>query len=345
MKAITMNDVTLGDILISAKLESQRMRHYYLGLEHIFIAMLGIRGGLATSILADAGFAPEYVVDAIRRKAGKGGKRLWMGFPNTPRIDVILGIAHEIAREHDRQNILERDLLIAILEENESMPIRVLQSLGLDIDALREQAQTREIAHVTPRSFVRITLMADFEGDLSPDQLFILRRMFHGKAEVRVETRLTGGYTPATILIVTPVNINGNVDASVVVKIGSADIIQDEAYRYEQYVKNTLPPLTARLEERPIAPESSELAALKYTLVTDSDGNPRDMRSVLLEWSGEALGEWLTTRLYDYFGEFWWKQRNPFRFDVWQEYDRVLPPILTLDLISEDKIPADRKKV
>ena len=340
-----MTDVPLGDILISARQESHRMRHFYLGLEHIFIALLSIRGGLAASILADEGFAPEYVIDAIRRKAGKGGKRLWAGFPNTPRTDVVLAIAAEIAAEFSRQNILERDLLVAALEENESLPVRVLRSLAIDVEGMRNEARTREVAYTSTRSFVKVILAADFEGDLTPDQLFILRRMFSTHPEVRVEKRLTGGYTPATVLVVTPVHADKRIDSSVVVKISSSDIIQDEAYRYEQYVKNTLPPLTARLEERPTAPESTDLAALKYTLITDEDGNPRDMRSVLREWSGKKLGEWLATRLYDYFGEVWWKQRNNFRFDVWQEYDRVLPPVLTLELVDENKIPADRKKV
>ena len=67
-----MSNIPLRDILINARQESFRMRHYYLGVEHLFIALLEIQGGLTGGILADYGLAPEYVVDAIRRKRAAG---------------------------------------------------------------------------------------------------------------------------------------------------------------------------------------------------------------------------------------------------------------------------------
>lgn len=316
------------------------MRHFYLGVEHLFIALLEIKAGLTASILADEGFTPEYVIDAIRRKAGKGSRhRLWAGIPNSPRTEVVLTIAHDLALEHGRQSIYERDLLVAVLEENDSIPVRVLASLGLDMEKFRRQARTRTIKRPATGTFVKIDFAPEFEGELSKDQLFILRRMFHGYAEVRVEQRLTGGYTPALLLVVTPIHIDRREDASVVVKIGQTDSILDEAQRYDRYVKNTLPPLTARLEERPTAPDTSDLAGIKYTFVTDSDGHPQDMRVAALNWTGAQLGEWLHSRLYHYFGDAWWKQSRPYKFDVWQEYDWVLPPVLTLELSREEKLP------
>src|SRR5688572_16327749 len=100
-----MTLISLKDILISARQESHRMRHYFLGVEHLFIALLEIKSGLTTTILNEQGFTPDYVIDAIRRKAGKGSRhRLWAGIPNTPRTDVILGIAQDIAREDGNRN-------------------------------------------------------------------------------------------------------------------------------------------------------------------------------------------------------------------------------------------------
>ena len=42
-----------------------------------------------------------------------------------------------------------------------------------------------------------------------------------------------------------------------------------------------------------------------------------------------------------YFGKTWWKQNRPYRFQVWTEYDWLLPPLLTLDYLPEEEIPAD----
>ncbi len=336
-----MSNIPLKDLLISARQEAHRMRHFFLGVEHLFIALLEIKGGLTASILADEGFTPEYVIDAIRRKAGKGSRhRLWAGIPNSPRTEVVLAIAYEIALEHGRQSIYERDLLVAVLEENDSIPVRVLASLGMDMEKFRHQARTRTVKRSATGTFVKVDL-ATYDGELGKDQLFILRRMFHGYAEVRVEQRLTGGYTPALLLVVTPIHVDRREDASVVVKIGQTDSILDEAQRYDRYVKNTLPPLTARLEERPTAPDTSDLAGIKYTFITDSDGHPQDMRVAARSWTGMQLGEWLHSRLYHYFGDAWWKQNRPYKFDVWQEYDWVLPPVLTLEISREEKAPED----
>lgn len=326
-----MSLITLKDILINARQESYRMRHFFLGVEHLFIALLEIKHGLASLAMNEYGLNNDYVIDAIRRKAGKGSRhRLWAGVPNTPRTEVVFGVAQEIAREDQRTTINERDLIIAILEENDSIPARVLISLELDIDELKKKIKTLQPTHAATGAFTKIELSPEFKGELSTDEIFILRRMFHGYTSIRIDLGLMGGYTTAQLLVVTPIRVEDRPAASVVVKIGPTDAILDEAQRYNKYVKDTLPPLTARLEDKPVAPESSELAGLKYTFLTDSAGNPTDMRAKVNDWSGDKLGRWLHSRLYGEFGEKWWKQKRPYRFEAWREYDWLLPPLLTL---------------
>lgn len=337
-----MSLITLKDILISARQEAHRMRHYFLGVEHVFIAMLEIKHGLVGIILTQYGLTNEYVIDAIRRKAGKGSKhRLWAGIPNTPRTEVIFGVAQEIARDNTRSIINERDLLIAIFEENDSIPTRVLQSLGIDIEDIKNKAKTVNPSHTSTGTFTRIDISPEFEGELSHEDNFILRRMFHGYTSIRVEMSLLGGYTASQLLVVTPIRVGDRSAASVVVKIGPTDAILDEAQRYNKYVKDTLPPLTARLEDSPIAPDSSDYAGLKYTFLTDAAGNPMDMRGKVNDWSGSELGDWLHKRLYGQFGEKWWNQARPYRFEAWREYDWLLPPILTLKLTDPSKKPKE----
>ncbi|MDX1991477.1 MAG: Clp protease N-terminal domain-containing protein [bacterium] len=338
-----MPNIALKDILISARQESYRMRHFYLGAEHLFIAMLELKGSVAGSILQDHGLTPEYVIDAIRRKVGKGSKhRLWAGIPNTPRADVLLGIANDLALENGREEINERDLLIALLEEEDSIAVRVLKALGMgDTKALAESARTYTLNHDSQRPYVRVDFSPEFEANhnLTKDQLFILRRMFYGYAQIRVEKRLTGGYSKATLLVVTPIHGDNRTDSSVVVKIDQQDIILDEAQRYESHIKGTLPALTARLEDRPVAPETSDLAGIKYTLVAGHDQLPHDLRAVLREWTPNQLGQWLQRELFPSFGRIWWQQKRPFRFQVWREYDWLLPPVLTLESIRDRQIP------
>src|SRR5690606_22020299 len=193
-----MSNVPLRDILIHARQESSRMRHFYLGVEHLFIALLEIRSGLTSSLMQDHGLTPDYVIDAVRRRTGKGARaRLWAGMPNTPRADVVLGIAHDLALEAGRDEITERDLLLAILEERDSIPTRVLVQLGLDLDQLMQEANRRQLDSGITTAYLDIVFGPDYDtsAPLSEDALFILRRMFHGYNRIRVERRLNGGYS------------------------------------------------------------------------------------------------------------------------------------------------------
>lgn len=339
-----MSTIPLRDILISARQEAYRMRHFYLGVEHLFIALLEIKGGLASSIMEGHGLATEYVIDAIRRKVGKGSRhRLWAGIPNTPRTEVVLAIANELAVETSRKEISEQDLLIAILEENENIPVRVLRILNQDIAELTKEARTKVNTNNAQQAFVKIDYGPHFNRNeaLSEQHLFVLRRMFYGYDEIRVERRLTGGYTKALVLVVTPINSDQREDAAVVVKIDQADIILDEAQRYDTNVKASLPPFSARLVDRPTAPEKSDFAGIKYTFVGNDTASSKDMRFVAAALGAPKLADWLKNGLFPLFGKTWWQQRRPYRFQAWREYDGILPPILTLELVDEKEVPAN----
>jgi hypothetical protein len=344
-----MSDIALKDILINARQESYRMRHFYLGTEHLLIALLDIKGSLISSIIQEYGLTPEYVIDAIRRKIGKGSKhRLWAGVPQSPRAEVVLSIANDLALENGRDEINERDLLIALLEENDSIPIRVLSALGLtDMGKLAEMARTYTLNNDSQRPYVRIEFGPEFQPEdvLNREQMLVLRRVFYGYNQIRVERRLTGGFSNALLLVVTPLLLDQREDAAVVVKINQVDAILDEAQRYESHVKYKLPPMTARLEDKPVAPDTSDLAGLKYTLVAGSDRIPKDLRAFLTEWSPETLGEWLKKELFPVFGRIWWQQSRPYRFQIWREYDWMLPPILTLERINGKKAPPETQTI
>jgi hypothetical protein len=335
-----MSAIGLKEILISARQESHRMRHYYIGVEHLFIALLDIRGGLTRSILEDQGLTPDYVSDALRRKIGKGSeRRLWAGTPSTPRANIILDIANDLALEDGRTEVNERDLLTAILDEGDSMPARILRGLGVDTDQMRRSARTRALNRAIQQPYIGIEFAPDFDQSalLSDEHLLILRRLFQGYARIRIEHRLTGGFTRALVLVVTPIHADGQQDAAVVAKIDETDPILDEAQRYEAHVKGILPPLTARLEDRPVTPEISNLAGLIYTLVAKPGQRPQDLRSAVSEMGVEQVGFWLRQQLYAQFGLTWWQQRRPFRFQVWTEYDWLLPPLLTLHYLADEE--------
>ncbi|PJF26082.1 MAG: hypothetical protein CUN53_09515 [Phototrophicales bacterium] len=305
--------------------------------------MLDLDGGLLTWLTDKHGLTPDYVKDEVRRYMGKGkeDRVRYSGLQPTPRAAVVLSLAYDRAKLEGRSEPDERDLLLAMLEEGESIPCRLLKRLGVDLRTLSEQARAETSMGSARTSPLRLDFSPDFDPmyALSQDEVFILRRMFTGYAILRVERRLTGGYSGALVLLVTPIHADRREDASVVVKIADTTSILDEERRYKTYVRNTLPPLTARLEQRTTA-KYLDIAGLKYTFVADQTGESGSLRVLAHEMGAERLREWLRNQLFTYFSRTWWMQRTPSLFQVWEEYDWLLPPLLTIDFVPEDEADA-----
>lgn len=336
-----MTTITLRDLIINARQETVQMRHFYIGVEHLLIALLHIQGGLAGSILQEQGLTPDYVTEAIRRKTGKGTpQRSWVGIPMTPRTELVLDIAKEFALEEEREEPNERDLLKAILSEGNSLPVRVLNILGVDLERFADTAKTYVPTNEAHPPDIAVTFGAEFDRNfvIEREHLFILRRMFAGYSRIRIERRLTG-FRKALILVVTPILDDEREEAPVVAKIDQADNILDEVQRYEIHVKSALPLQAARLEDQPTAPEASELAGIKYTLVASTGNDALDLRIRVRTQGVDGLGQLLRHELYARFCRNWWLQNRQYRFQAWMEYDWLMPPLLTLDLAEAVEPP------
>lgn len=327
------NDEMLG----YAQEELHQMRHYYLGIEHILIALLKVDNSIASRYLKEQGYTPDYVIDLIRRKVGKGSKqRTWVGTRSTMRTDRIIQNAEAHARR-DNTEVEQRHLLHAVMAEEDSIPIMVLKYLGIDPQALLEYAKHNDGAG---EGLLLVTIETEANVPYPNDeQRQILQRMFHRYARVRLERKLTGGYTSAALWIVRPFDHEGRHDASVVVKIDHADSIQDEATRYEQYVKNTLPSTSAFLMDKPVVLDKRRHAGLKYTVIGGEANIPRDLRSVIHEWPPQKIADWIREQLYAVFAPIWWAQNRLVHFQASQEYDRLFPPLFTLEYVPKTKVP------
>lgn len=327
----------IEDLQTYAEQELHQMRHFYLGVEHLVVAMLGMDGSILARYVRAQGYTPTYVTELIRRKIGKGARqRLWAGILRTPRLDRVLRAAEERAR--NPQNVSERELLDALLDEPDSMPLVVLQMLDIDLDDLRQFAHKVKGTGALP---ARVHIDSPHAVPLNEDQREVMNRMFTRYQSIRVERQLLGGYTEASLFVITPIHHDGRRDASVVVKIDHAEAVQDEADRYLRHVRDTLPGSSARLVDRPVILDDRPIGGIKYTLVGGETEAPRDLRAMLHEWTPQQIGEWLQNRLYPTFGKIWWEQRDEYRFLVWHEYDRLFPPILTLEYVPRDQVPPE----
>ncbi|MCB9451631.1 MAG: phosphotransferase [Anaerolineaceae bacterium] len=329
--------ILLRDILIRARQESLQAHHYYLGVEHLFIALLHIEGGLTQTVLQAQQIPHREVLKTIYRKIGRGsGPASWPGVRYTPRTEAILDMANDLMLSSGRTDITERDLFSVIVTEKESLPMRLLKIMGADLSKMEQAAYTQSLTLEPHLPDVIIEFGPDDDRSEIPElQLVVLRRMFSKYAKIRIERRLTG-FRNALILVATPIHANNQENMPVVVKIDQRDAITEEAQHYAEHIKDAATLYTARLEEEPTYLENAPLGGLKYTLVANNGIIPMDLRNRIQQYGVERLPELFNEMLYNRFKKYWWGQARPYRFLVWQEYDWVLPSILTLDLKTDD---------
>jgi hypothetical protein len=172
--------------------------------------------------------------------------------------------------------------------------------------------------------------------------------MFRRYSRLVLEAEFRSGYSGARTFLALPVRADGRADAYTIAKIGERQSIQREFENYETFVKDTLPPITARIQELPITLPSPVVrssgtgdglrarAALRYTFIGEPGRSPTSLREALLANPDPSLLE----KLFSTFGPNWWMQRHPHTFRLAQEYDRMLPAHYVLEPIQE----AGRKK-
>ena len=88
--------------------------------------------------------------------------------------------------------------------------------------------------------------------NLSPRDRSLLQVLFRRYARVVVETEFRSGYSGARTFLALPIRADGRADAHTIVKIGERESIRREFENYETFVKDTLPPITARIQEPPV---------------------------------------------------------------------------------------------
>ncbi|MFN8527830.1 MAG: ATP-dependent Clp protease ATP-binding subunit [Anaerolineae bacterium] len=157
-----------ASFLAAAAEEARRLKHSYIGVEHLFIAATKREDGPTSQLLRRAGLNPRNVRAAVRQELGSGDGSIGDVLPLTPRAAMVLQIALFIADRDESDEVDESHLLLAILEEGESMPLRKLQELGFRVEhwlrKLHSDAYERDLS--SPVADDLPDLVLDSDDDL-----------------------------------------------------------------------------------------------------------------------------------------------------------------------------------
>jgi ATP-dependent Clp protease ATP-binding subunit ClpC len=137
-----------GPLLREAEAEAARLKHNYIGTEHIFNGLTRIPNGIASRMIIESGLEVRDVRNAIRREVGMGDDIVSEVLAFTPRAYGILVETIGMADDMGMAEVTEDYLLLNLLVEGEGVPVRKLIELGVDIDYwieyLTDQLDLRE---------------------------------------------------------------------------------------------------------------------------------------------------------------------------------------------------------
>ena len=122
-----------GPLLESAIEEATRLRHNFVGTEHLFNMLTRVPNSPAIRLLLDVGLEPREIRNRIRRVVGAGDDSVSEWPPLTPRAHRVLAMSVYLADDAGDRFVTEEQLLLAMLQEGEGIPIRELIASGVDV--------------------------------------------------------------------------------------------------------------------------------------------------------------------------------------------------------------------
>ena len=116
---------------------AMELGHNYIGSEHILLGLLKEGSGIAYNALIANGVTEEGVNLMIEKYIGKGTPDNQRKYP-TPRCKRVLEIALEVAVNLDHKYIGTEHLLLALLNENDSVAYKILTTLKANPQKIAE---------------------------------------------------------------------------------------------------------------------------------------------------------------------------------------------------------------
>ena len=127
-------------VLSLAHQEAERMRHNYIGTEHLLLGLIREEGGVAGRVLRELGLEADRVQEIVERLTGTGqysGGKLDL----SPGTQEVLEFAVEEARQMGHHYIGTEHLLLGLVRYNDGVALDVLRKLGVTPEQIRRQTR------------------------------------------------------------------------------------------------------------------------------------------------------------------------------------------------------------
>jgi ATP-dependent Clp protease ATP-binding subunit ClpC len=129
---------TLRQVLDDAQREARAMNQEFVGTEHLLLGMLNCDRCESHRVLQKAGIEPVDLRAALMRELPKGTREpvISGNLPFSPKAQRTINAAIVKAQLHHEPRIATRIVLLALLEEPETLIRRAMAEAGADLQQL-----------------------------------------------------------------------------------------------------------------------------------------------------------------------------------------------------------------
>jgi ATP-dependent Clp protease ATP-binding subunit ClpA len=134
-------------VVILAQDEARSLRHNYIGTEHILLGLLRVDESFAASTLESLDVTLDRVRSEVIRVVSRGAEIPTGQIPFTPRAKRALELALREAISRGHRMIGPEHILLALVQVEEGVAVRVVEYLGTTAEEVRAQ-----VGHLSEQS-------------------------------------------------------------------------------------------------------------------------------------------------------------------------------------------------
>ena len=128
--------------LSNALKKAEEFGHSYVGTEHVLYALLLDTLSCSFAILSKNGITREKLEEAIKQYSGFGKRSSLSVKDMTPKCKKVVEASYKISQKYSSERIGTEHVLASLLEQKESVAMKLLESVGCDILTLKDETVT-----------------------------------------------------------------------------------------------------------------------------------------------------------------------------------------------------------
>jgi ATP-dependent Clp protease ATP-binding subunit ClpC len=126
-------------VVVLAQDEARRLKHNYIGTEHLLLGLLREEEGIAARVLGTLDLSADQVRGEVARVVGQGDEVTSGQIPFTPRAKHALERSLREALALNHKYIGTEHVLLGVVHEKNGVAARILEELGASADKVREE--------------------------------------------------------------------------------------------------------------------------------------------------------------------------------------------------------------